>query len=233
MSKLIFMNLFIISQIVSFNLLDVYPQCKPVNYIGFCRAFWAYTIADAFTVASCIHSKTYTESFSPQVLINNITHPSLDYCHHFNFKDALEKGLQYTKDFGIIEKTEAPDESFFSGVKYNKYMNKKVETRLKSYSKISKEKIKEFIYEKSMPVIVLLKNSVELMFNDLSSLEGQPEDESFITLTIVGWEKIENTNYWLALNNFNENWSKSGYTQIPFSHSSIIEYYSFELKENN
>ena len=99
-TKLVLIILITIKSFLSFNLLDIYPECEPKNKIGLCRAFWAYSISDALTISECIKTEI-NKKYSPQVLINNIFLNEKDNCYNFENLDLVEKSLEYIKNFGI------------------------------------------------------------------------------------------------------------------------------------
>ena len=61
---------------------------------------------------------------------------------------------------------------------------------------------------KGKPVLILMRNSIELMNDDVESLEGQKvQTDDLISMVIVGWKIGKGKKIWILDNNFNDNWS--------------------------
>ncbi len=73
--------------------------------------------------------------------------------------------------------------------------------------------------------LVVLKNSIELMNDDIVSLKKEIDTDRLITFVLVGWEKREDGYVWILSNNFNNNWSDQGFTSVPFDDKNIVEIY--------
>lgn len=57
-----------------------------------------------------------------------------------------------------------------------------------------------------------MKNSIELMFDDVSTKKVNRGNENLISFVIVGFDIVNEKKVFILSNNFNDNWTNNGFT---------------------
>lgn len=224
------------------------PTCATTTYpLGY--KLEEFPIKNQNTINSCVaHSVALIKEIQEYYETGKKMQFSVGWIYGYRLSNQYKGEGMYPKEalttllnYGNVLKDDFPENFEYKDIqnlissRKTQCLSKAKEYKIKSYSRVTtSSNVKSVIYNYHSPVMIVI-DVYDSFYNTNSSGLVPSKSGSYCgshAMVIVGWTKINSSEYYIVQNSWGPEWGDCGYCYIPFSSNIISDLYTSVDKEN-